>query len=145
MCCAVLFLVAQSCSTLCSSIDCSPPGSSVHGNSLGKNTGVGCHALLQGIFRTQEIEPRFSALQVNSLPSEPPVKPNHHIVSATLLSVGDPKMIPHKYLESSDLIHTHLVPLCSDHFYSLLRFLVTGPCCLYPSWDCQRLCQGVWF
>ena len=30
----------------------SPPGSSVHGDSPGKNTGVGCHALLQGIFPT---------------------------------------------------------------------------------------------
>ena len=30
-------------------MDYSPPGSSVHGNSPGKNTGVGCHALLQGI------------------------------------------------------------------------------------------------
>ena len=34
-------------------MDCSPPGSSVHGDSPGKNTGVGCHALLQGIFPTQ--------------------------------------------------------------------------------------------
>ena len=34
-------------------MDCSPPGSSVHGDSLGKNTGVGCHVLLQGIFPTQ--------------------------------------------------------------------------------------------
>ena len=31
----------------------SPLGSSVHGDSPGKNTGVGCHALLQGIFPTQ--------------------------------------------------------------------------------------------
>ena len=35
-------------------MDCSPPGTSVHGDSPGKNTGVGCHALLQGIFPTQE-------------------------------------------------------------------------------------------
>ena len=42
----------QSCLTLCDSMDCSPPGSSVHGDSLGKNTGVGCQALLQGIFLT---------------------------------------------------------------------------------------------
>ena len=28
-------------------------GSSVHGDSPGKNSGVGCHALLQGIFPTQ--------------------------------------------------------------------------------------------
>ena len=43
----------QSCLTLCNSMDCSPPGSSIHEDSPGKNTGVGCHALLQGIFPTQ--------------------------------------------------------------------------------------------
>ena len=37
--------------------DCSPPGSSVHVDSPGKNSGVGCHALLQGIFPTQESNP----------------------------------------------------------------------------------------
>ena len=46
-------LVAQSCLTLYNPMDCSPPGSSNHGDSPGKNTGVGCHSLLQGIFRTQ--------------------------------------------------------------------------------------------
>ena len=45
--------VAQSCLTLCDPMDCSLPGSSVHGDSPGKNSGVGCHALLQGIFLTQ--------------------------------------------------------------------------------------------
>ena len=44
--------VAKSCLTLCNPRDCSPSGSSVHGMS-GKNTGVGCHFLLQGIFPTQ--------------------------------------------------------------------------------------------
>ena len=53
--CAVLCLVTQSCLTLCDPMDDSPPGSSVHGDSPGKNSGVGCHALLlQGIFPTQE-------------------------------------------------------------------------------------------
>ena len=33
--------------------NCSPPGSSAHGDSPGKNTGVGCRALLQGTFPTQ--------------------------------------------------------------------------------------------
>ena len=42
---------------LCSSMDCSPPGSSVHGIFPGKNTGVGCHFLLQGIFPTQGLNP----------------------------------------------------------------------------------------
>ena len=41
-------------------IDCSPPGSSVHGVSPGKNTGEGHHALLQGIFPTQESNPGLS-------------------------------------------------------------------------------------
>ena len=47
-------LVVQSCLTLCNPRDCSTPGSSVHGHSPGKNRGVDCHALLQGIFPTQE-------------------------------------------------------------------------------------------
>ena len=38
-------------------ISCSPPRSSVHGDSPGKNTGVGCHFLLQGIFPTQGLIP----------------------------------------------------------------------------------------
>ena len=38
-------------------MDCSPPGSSVHGDSSGKNTEVGCHALLQEIFPTQGSNP----------------------------------------------------------------------------------------
>ena len=46
--------------TLCDPMDCSPPGSSVHGDSLGKNTRVSCHALLQGIFQTQELNPGLS-------------------------------------------------------------------------------------
>ena len=53
----LLCLVTPSCPTLCGSMDCSPPGSSVHRNSPGKNNGVGCHALLQGIFPTQGLNP----------------------------------------------------------------------------------------
>ena len=41
-------------------MDCSLQGSSVHGDSPGKNTGVGCHALLQGIFPTQWLNPCLS-------------------------------------------------------------------------------------
>ena len=39
-------LVVQSYLTLCDATDYSPPGSSVHGDSPGKNTGVGCRVLL---------------------------------------------------------------------------------------------------
>ena len=38
-------------------MDCSPPGSSVHGDSPGKNTGVGCHFLLRRIFPTLGLNP----------------------------------------------------------------------------------------
>ena len=48
---------AKLCLTLCNTIDCSPPGSSLHGHSPGENTGVNCHALLQGIFLTQGLNP----------------------------------------------------------------------------------------
>ena len=47
----------QSCLTLCNTMDHSPPGSSVHGDFPGKNTGVGYHALLQGIFLTKGLSP----------------------------------------------------------------------------------------
>ena len=44
--------VTQSCPILCNPIDCSPPGSCPWGFP-GKNTGMGSHSLLQGIFPTQ--------------------------------------------------------------------------------------------
>ena len=50
-------LVAQSRPILCDTMDCNPPGCSVHGESPGKNTGMDCHALLQGICPTQGLNP----------------------------------------------------------------------------------------
>ena len=46
-------LVAQSCPTFCDPMDYSLPDSSVHGDSPGKNSGVGCQTLLQEIVPTQ--------------------------------------------------------------------------------------------
>ena len=46
-------LVTRSYLTVCNPMDCSPPGSSIHGISQAKKIGVGCHCLLQGIFLTQ--------------------------------------------------------------------------------------------
>ena len=56
-------------------MDCSLPGSSVHGDSAGKNTGVSCHALLQRIFPNQASNPRLLFLllwQEGFLPLVPP-------------------------------------------------------------------------
>ena len=50
----LLCLVAQSCPTLCDPMDCSPPVSSVNGDSPGKNTGVGCHAVSRGSFQPRD-------------------------------------------------------------------------------------------
>ena len=79
----VLGAVTQSCLTLCNPVDCSPPDSSVHGNSPSKNTGVGCHALQPGI------KPRSPTLQVDSLLSEPPGKPKNTGVGSLNLLKGN--------------------------------------------------------
>ena len=55
----MLCLFIQLSSTLCDPMDCSPPGSSLHRDSPGKNTGVDCHSLLQEIFSTQGLNPGF--------------------------------------------------------------------------------------
>ena len=83
-------LVAQLCPTLCDPMNCSPPGLSAHGDSPGKYVGVGCHALLQGIFPTQGSHLRLLCLlrwQVGSLPLAPLGKPSpNYILFLTFLS-----------------------------------------------------------
>ena len=90
-------------------MDCSPPGSSVHRDSLGKSTRGGCYALLQGIFPIQELNPGFP--QYGWIP--------HH-----LSHQGSPEMS----------MHAAKSPLCSNtqdlhskvpflHLISSLSFL----------------------
>ena len=67
--------VTQSCPTLCDPMDCSLPGFSVLEIFPGKNTGVGCYFPLQGIFPTQGLNLGHLHCQADSLPSEPPGKP----------------------------------------------------------------------
>ena len=80
--CAVLCLVALLCRSL-NPMDCSPPGSCVRGDSPGKNTGVGCHGLLQGIFPTQGSNPG-----VQHCRRIPPRKPKNTGVSILSLLQG---------------------------------------------------------
>ena len=52
--CMCVCVSAQSCLTLCDPMGCSLPGfTGILWNSLGKNPGVGCHFLLQGIVLIQ--------------------------------------------------------------------------------------------
>ena len=102
---------AQLCPTLCDSMDCSLPGSSVHGDSPGKNTGVGCHALLQEIFLTQLRSP---ASQVDFLSSEPPGKPKN-------TGVGSPSLLQGNFLTQElnrGLLHCRQIPYQLSHLGS---------------------------
>ena len=92
----VLCLVSQSGLTIWDPMDCSPPGSSVRGDSPGKNTrvsghvlntGVGCHPP-PGDLPNSGIEPRSATLPADSLSSEPPGKSkNTGVGSLSLLQV----------------------------------------------------------
>ena len=69
----------QSCLTLCDPLDFSPARVLCPWDSPGKTTGLGCHALLQGIFPTQRLNPCLLSLlhwPTGSLPLAPPGKPN---------------------------------------------------------------------
>ena len=92
--CVCECLVTQSCPNLCDPMDCSLPGSSVHGDSPGKNTGMGFLALLQGIFPTQGSNPgllhcRQILYWLSQQGSPTLVKPNllqhlHHLLHVAL-------------------------------------------------------------
>ena len=72
------------CSVLSDSLrshGCSPPGSSVHGDSPGKNSGVSCHALLQGIFPTQGSNLGLSHCRRILYPL------NHHVLPSYLIKM----------------------------------------------------------
>ena len=68
----VKVLFAQSCPTLVRPLAGEPARFLCPWNSPGRNTGVGRHSFLQGIFPDSGIKPRSPALQTDSLPSEPP-------------------------------------------------------------------------
>ena len=67
----VLAQLLQSWPTLCDPVDCSPSGASVHGDSPGKYTRVGCHALLQGTFPIRRLSLQISCSSCGR-PGKPP-------------------------------------------------------------------------
>ena len=69
-------LIAQSCLTLFDPMDCRPPTRHLHPwDSPGKNTGVGSHSLLQGIFLTQRLNRCLLHCQWILYKCDPPGKP----------------------------------------------------------------------
>ena len=110
VCVCVCAKSLQSCPTLHDPMDCSLPGSSVRGDSLGKNTGVGCHALLQGSFPILRLNPHLLCIphwQVDSLPL------NH---------LGSPSYT-HVRLNAKKMLHNLLLLLLSR--FSRVRLCVT--------------------
>ena len=80
-------------------MDCSPPGFSVRGDSPGKNTGVVCHTLLQGLI--PGIELGSPALLVGSLPADLQGKACHPTIPLLLAKVRDYYFTNVNFLHSS--------------------------------------------
>ena len=119
--------------------DCSLPGFSVYEILPGKNTGVGCHFLLQGIFHTQG-SPVSPTLAGGSFTTEPPEKPqtsplpkrkypSHHpiphsfffpLLSILLLLVLHPQT--HKH---TDISHKGYREMTHPLFRQLFQYSVT--------------------
>ena len=69
--------VTQSCPTLCDPADCSPTRLLSPWDSPGKNTGLGCHFLLQGIFQMQGSNPGLPHCRQTLLPLSHEGSPTH--------------------------------------------------------------------
>ena len=82
-------LVAQSCPTLRDPMDCSSPGSSVHRDSLDKNTRAWVACSPPGDLPNPGSKPRSPALQADSLLSEPPGKSMNTGVGSLSLLQGN--------------------------------------------------------
>ena len=123
-------LVTQSCPTLCDPINCSPPGSSVHGDS------PGCYAFLQGIFPTQ-------GSNLGLLHCRQVLYRQNHVIY--LLSFGSqPKHCflwehPPEFHPSFLFPSTPLHPLSQKLFLSFCVFAIIWMpvCCLMSLLDCK--------
>ena len=113
-------LVTQSCLALCDTMECSPPASFVHGDSPGKNTGVGCHALLQGIFPTQGS-------------SQPRDRSQVSCIAGGFFTIWATREAPNKWYHTvllflcliyvtSRSVHVAMTKFCSFFFYNWVIF-----------------------
>ena len=99
---------ALSCRTLCDPMDCSLPGSSVHGILQVSTLEQGCHCLLQGIFLTQGLKLHLLYVlhwQVDSLPL-------NHLGSPTIKGYYLHNKAIKKALKLSSL-ETSILSICS--------------------------------
>ena len=112
--------------SVCDPMDCSSQGSSVHGIFPGKNTEMGCHFLLQGIFQTKGLNQCLLCL----LHCRQILYPLSHQESPIMLSLKIPAL--NCYLTMVDMLPVrvepkgHLSPLVfsdgAEHLRSEAKF-----------------------
>ena len=118
-----LCLVTQLCLTLCNTVDLYPTRLLCPWDSLGKNTGVGCHALLQRIFLTQELNLCLSYLlhwQVDFSTTNPLGKPSSLYPTSNFSSSAGPTPLRslsqwHTSIPQQNPLSTMLLLLNSSH------------------------------
>ena len=153
-----LCLVAQSCQTLCDLTNCSPPGSSVPGGFSRQEYWSRLLYPPPGDLPNSVIEHRSPALQVDSLPSEPPGKPQNTGVGSLSLLQG---IFPTQELNRG-LLHCRLDSLPAElpgkptfHSASIKNSLdpVSPPTTLHtstarssspPPCSSHSMCSSVW-
>ena len=106
-------LVSQWCPILCDPMDCSPPGSSVHGDSPGKNAGVGCHARLS-LSNTNKQKVKYYVYSLPKIATQTGSSSIPLGFSSNSQNLTNPDAL------SSDI--THFLPLSKSH--GSLYFLV---------------------
>ena len=83
--CVCVCVCTQSCPTLCNLMDCSPPGSSVHGIFQARNTGVSCHFLPRWSFQSRDelcllYLPHWQAESLSLVPPGKPSRESSHLI-----------------------------------------------------------------
>ena len=125
--------------------DYSLPGSSGHVDSPGKSSGVGCLALLQGIFPTQRSSPLLFCLlhwQVGSLPVAPPGKP----IMVFLFLCEDNHLIRHFCSPHYPIVFAIIHPsIYTPHLLATLMIwfhwkypVRIRTCSRFPKWNIQQ-------
>ena len=110
-------------------MDCSLPGLPCPCDSPGKNTGVGCYPLLQGIFPTQGSNPLFLCLlhwQAGTSPQAPPGKPNIALELILFIVLGLVSLETHPpVLEIFiNYFFGYILPTVFFLFYKIIYFFV---------------------
>ena len=127
---ACMCMLSHFCPTLCNPMACSPPGSSVHGDSPGKNTGrLPCPP--PGDLPHPGIKPTSPTLQANSLSSESPGKSSQS---------GSPLTLPGHLLHLTLFLLHHSASelrLCPGHIFC--QSCTPGPRLIHLGHPCLAL------